>query len=84
MEKHDGRAHGHPWWMVLLCLAPIAVFGAVALLGLKLSTVLLYGVFLLCPLMHLLMMRGGGHGADHAGHRHDAPPARPAPDGRGR
>jgi hypothetical protein len=63
--------------MVGLCLLPLAAIAAVAVLQVPLSTVLLLGLFLLCPLMHLLTMRAGGRGADHAGHRHGTPPARP-------
>jgi hypothetical protein len=62
--------------MVLLCLVPIAAIGAVAIVGLQPPSVLLYGAFLLCPLMHLLMMGGKEHGGEHAGHRHAEPPAR--------
>ena len=83
MQQDNGRkSHGHPWWMMLLCLAPIAGIGAVTLFGLELSTVLVYGLILLCPLSHVLMMRGMGHGGgDHAGHQHAEPPAKPSTPG---
>lgn len=69
---------GHPSWMMALCLLPIAAVVAVTLFQIPVSTVLLYGVFLLCPLMHIFMMRGHGHGAsDHTGHHAPEQPNRP-------
>ncbi|MGW3938545.1 MULTISPECIES: DUF2933 domain-containing protein [Streptomyces] len=59
--------------------AAILVVGLVAL-GAPLSTLLLLGIFVACPLMMMFMMRGmhGGGGHDqhsgHEGHQHDDRP----------
>lgn len=75
----QGHAQGgHPWWMMALCMAPIAAIVAVTVFQVPLSSMLLFGLVLLCPLSHLLMMRGHGHGSDHAHHGVDAPDAPPA------
>lgn len=53
----------HLWIMVMCCAIPIVGLLAVNVLNMPASSVLYYGLFLLCPLLHLLMMRGmkGGH-----------------------
>lgn len=60
-----------PGWLVpLLCAVAVAAILAVGVFGVPLNTLFVYGLVLLCPLMHLFMMRGhGGHGGhgDHAG-----------------
>jgi hypothetical protein len=56
-----------------LSLAGVALLVAVLGLGVSLSSLLVIGMVLLCPLGHLLMMRGHGHdgsaehGQQHAG-----------------
>ena len=64
MHEHgDGRG-GHPWWMMALCALPLVALLLVTVFQVPLSSVLIVGMVLLCPLSHLLM---GGHGA----HRRD-------------
>jgi hypothetical protein len=51
----------HMKWLAVLCLAPIGVFIILQALGVGLGQGLMLLLFLLCPLSHLLMMRGMGH-----------------------
>lgn len=51
----------HLMLMVIGCLLPLA---AIFIFQVQVSTVLLLGLVLLCPAMHLLLMRGHmSHGA---------------------
>lgn len=60
----------HMLLMLACCLIPIVALGAILVLGVSANSALVLGMLLLCPLLHVLMMRGmmGGHGqhADHA------------------
>jgi len=51
--------------MVLCCLVPLLAIAALAFFGVS-SGLLYVGAMLLCPAMHLLMMRSHGK-AGHAG-----------------
>lgn len=61
----DRKGNNHLWLMLLGCLLPIVALGAIFLFNVPISNVLLIGLFLLCPLLHLWMMRGGEHEHDH-------------------
>ncbi len=70
----------HVLLMILCCLIPIIVLSAVYIFRIPTSAVLLYGMILLCPLSHILMMRfmmRDHGGAEHAGPGHDARAAMP-------
>ena len=48
--------------MIIGCLLPIAALVAIFLFQVQVSTVLLFALLLLCPALHLFMMR------DHQSH----------------
>lgn len=54
----------HTLIMLLCCLIPIAAFTTVFVFNVPINNVLLFGLVLLCPLSHLLMMRSLRNG-DH-------------------
>ena len=56
----------HTLIMLLCCLIPLAAFFLVSAFNIPLSSLGTVALVLLCPLMHILMMRG------MAGHSHDS------------
>lgn len=57
----------HTLLMLIGCLLPLLGFGVAWFLGVPLGTLGIAALFLLCPLIHILMMRGMGkkHGSEH-------------------
>lgn len=47
----------HILLMLACCLIPLTALGAGAVLGLPANAVFYFGMVVLCPLLHLLMMR---------------------------
>jgi uncharacterized membrane protein YccC len=77
MQNHNHN-HGNigkmAWVMIIGCLLPLVVLGAIYFFNLPLNIVLVGALILLCPLSHLLMMRYMGHSM---GHNHQNSPRRP-------
>jgi hypothetical protein len=70
------------WMMILCCLIPVAALVAVYFFQIPLSKVIFFGLMLLCPLSHLLMMKFMSHDHDsaprdaqHHHHTSSVPPA---------
>ncbi len=64
-QEQSARVGGHRWWLMAFCLLPIAAVVAIGVFNVSVSNVLIFGMILLCPLSHILMMRGHGHGGGH-------------------
>jgi len=63
----------HLWIMILCCLIPIIGLAAIYLFNVPVSNVVFFGLILLCPVSHLLMMKYMGHdhsSTDHSQHEH--------------
>jgi YHS domain-containing protein len=55
------------WVVPAVCVVAVAVVLAVTAFGVPATSLLVYGAILLCPLMHLFMMRGHGGPGGHGG-----------------
>ena len=57
----------HGLIMVLCCLVPLALIGVLWAIGVS-ASYLFFGVMLLCPLLHIVMMRGMHNNDKHEHH----------------
>ncbi len=62
-SEHKGMSK-HTLIMILCCLIPLAILGILWAIGIS-GSYLLLGVILLCPLLHIFMMRGMHKGGGH-------------------
>lgn len=56
--------HKHTLMMVLGCVIPILLIGILWVAGVS-QNILSFGILLLCPIMHLLMMKNMKHGTQN-------------------
>jgi len=67
MAHNTSHNNRHLLLMILCCLIPAAALAAIFVLKIPAPQVLTYGLILLCPLSHFLMMELMGRGQhDHA------------------
>ena len=68
MEHNMSHGKQHMLLLILCCLVPAAALAAIFVLKIPAPQVLTYGLILLCPLSHVLMMGRGqnDHAADAA------------------
>ena len=67
METQSSEQKGmskHTLIMILGCLIPLALIAVLWAVGIA-GSYLILGVLLLCPLMHIFMMRGMRKGGEH-------------------
>lgn len=56
-KKTSKKTH----WILICMGILIAAIVAVKVFGISLNTVVYFGAILACPLLHIVMMRSGGH-----------------------
>ncbi|HLB64817.1 MAG TPA: hypothetical protein VJJ46_08230 [Anaerolineales bacterium] len=62
----------HVLLMILCCLIPVAALAAIFVFKIPATSVLIYGLVILCPVSHVVMMALMGR--DHAAHDHASAP----------
>ncbi|MDD5615686.1 MAG: DUF2933 domain-containing protein [Candidatus Methanoperedens sp.] len=56
--------HKHTLMMVLGCVIPLLLIGILWVAGVS-QNILSFGILLLCPIMHLVMMKNMNHGTQN-------------------
>ncbi len=59
-HQQRGMSRKHIMIMLLCCLIPIVAIVLIRVFGIPLNSIVYTGLLLLCPLLHILMMRGMG------------------------
>ncbi len=62
--------HRHTLMMVLGCVIPLVILGVLWFAGVS-QNILYFGILLLCPIMHLVMMKNMKHGTQNPESRID-------------
>lgn len=62
----DVKNHRHTLLMIIGCIAPLAILAFLWFAGVS-QNILTFGILLLCPVMHLVMMKNMKHGEMPAG-----------------
>ena len=63
----------HMLIMAACCLVPLAALAAITVFNIPVNTVIYFGILLLCPLLHFVMMRNMPHEhAEHGVHQPEA------------
>ena len=62
--------HRHTLIMVLGCIIPLLLLGILWFAGVS-QNILSFGILLLCPIMHLVMMKNMKHGTQNPGSQID-------------
>jgi len=65
-NKNNGifSKHKHTLMMALCCLIPLVLLGILWIAGVS-QNILSFGILLLCPIMHLVMMKNMKHGTQN-------------------
>ena len=61
-KTKTSESHRHTLMMVLGCLMPLVILGILWFAGVS-QNILSFGIILLCPIMHLVMMKNMKHDA---------------------
>ena len=80
-QPQTGGLSRHALLMIACCAVPLVLIAAVSVFRLDLGSIGYWGLLLLCPLMHLFMMRGlHNHGEGTSHHIHgETEPVVPLP-----
>ena len=62
----------HMLLMLACCLIPLAALGAIYALELPINSTLYFGIMLVCPLLHFILMRSAFGNSHHAAHSYQA------------